>query len=144
MNQDALKYRRVVACMKHQILKLFLKKLTYDKSTNNEGENFEDALKNSGYRAVRLQEGYYDPLFELMLEQIPPEILVRNFQNVLEQWTFKAQFKTLKQLSEIFRQLLWTRSSCTLPQPRYFCRKFCWNLWIHLSVFYARNVWAMG
>ena len=42
--------------------KLILKKLVYDNhSAGVDIAEFEDVLENSGYKIVRLSEGYHDP-----------------------------------------------------------------------------------
>ena len=65
----------------------------------------EDTFEGSGYRVVRLHEGYHDPLNEIMIGNIPEEVLVRNYQNVVEHWTYRAEFKTMEQLVSFITNL---------------------------------------
>ena len=102
---DASKYRNIVGCMKLQLVKLFYKKLVYDsRSSSSAQDTIEDVLEESGYRIVRLQEGYFDPLSEIMFQNIPAEILKQNFQNAVEWWTYKAEFETTDQLFNLFNR----------------------------------------
>jgi hypothetical protein len=100
---DSTKYQKIVACMKLHLVNLFVKKLVYDSRANPDQDTIEDALEGSGYRIVRLQEGYFDPLNEIIFQNIPLDIMRRNFQNAVEWWTFKAEFQTTEQLFSFFR-----------------------------------------
>ena len=57
----------------------------------------------SGYCLVQLYEGYHDPLNEIILQNIPEEVLTKNYKNVVEYWNFKAEFKTMEQLGNFFK-----------------------------------------
>ena len=95
---DGDKYQSVVSALKFHFLSLLFRKMTFDNTSALGLEDIEDVLEESGYRAVRLQEGFYHPLQDLIIQHIPQEVLTQKVHPVLDYCTVRATLETAEQL----------------------------------------------
>ena len=85
--------------------------MTFDNTSALGLEDIEDILEESGYHAVCLQEWFYHPLQDLIIQHKPQEVLTQTVHPVLNYYTVSAMFETAKQL-EIFANNTFGQESC--------------------------------